>query len=65
VSIDTETLLKSAIIMRDAANSSNLAADRIEQAVQRLGLMLEDGYGGNALKLIELLENAEINKGKL
>lgn len=29
---------------------------RMEQAAQRIANMLEDGYGGNGLRLIELLE---------
>ncbi len=33
------------------------AANRIEQAATRLACIFEDGYGGNALKLIDLIEN--------
>lgn len=39
-----------------AAERAQDAANRMEQAAQRIAFLLEDGYGGNGLKLIELLE---------
>lgn len=56
-----EYMLKAAARMQDAAQTASAAADRMEQAVHRLACLLEDGYGGNGLRLIELLEkqNAE------
>ena len=42
--------------MEAAADRMSQAADRVEAAAQRLANMLEDGYGGNGLRLIELLE---------
>ncbi len=49
----------------NAVHRIEAAADRIarasqqaEDAAQRIALMLEPGYGGNGLRLIELLENA-------
>jgi len=42
--------------MQDAAERMSAAADRMEVAVQRFATMVEDGYGGNVPKLIELLE---------
>jgi hypothetical protein len=42
-----------------AARMSN-AADRTEAAAHRIALMLEDGYGGRGLQLIELLEQAAL-----
>lgn len=45
--------------MRDAADKMTLAADRMEEAARRIALLLEDGYGGNGLRLIEALEKAQ------
>lgn len=42
--------------MESAANTMNNAAGRAEDAAHRLAVMLEDGYGGNGVRLIELLE---------
>lgn len=42
--------------LEEATCSASRAADRMEAVAQRLAYMLEDGYGGNALRLIELLE---------
>ena len=46
--------------IKESAEKAERAADRMEAAAQRMAVMLEDGYGGNALKLIELLERAEV-----
>lgn len=54
-----ESMWKAVHRMDAAAHSANQAADRMEEAVRRLAFMLEDGYGGNALRLIELLEAAQ------
>lgn len=43
--------------MHDAAERACFAADRIEAAVHRIGMLLEDGYGGNGSRLIEALES--------
>ena len=40
-----------------AAQRMSDAAQQMEQAAQRIAYLLEDGYGGNGLRLIELLEN--------
>lgn len=45
--------------IEDSAARISSAADRAEAAASRIAYMLEDGYGGNGLKLIELLEQAE------
>ena len=42
-----------------AADSVSRAADRMEEAARRIAYLLEDGYGGNGLRLIELLEGAK------
>lgn len=39
-----------------AADSVSRAADKMEEAARRIAHLLEDGYGGNGLRLIELLE---------
>lgn len=46
--------------MESAANTVSRAADRMEEAAQRIAHLLEDGYGGNGLRLIEALENARV-----
>lgn len=57
--INEEQMWKAAHHMSEAAETAKRAADRIEEAVSRLAHMLEDGYGGNALRLIELLEKQQ------
>ena len=39
-----------------AARQAERASYRIEEAAQRIGVLLEYGYDGNGLRLIELLE---------
>jgi hypothetical protein len=55
----------------DMVRRIEAAADRMAQAAQqcednarRIAHMLEDGYGGNGVRLIELLENAAQQQGK-
>ena len=52
----SEDNIRAACIMRDAAENMSRAADRMEAAAHRIAMLFEDGYGGNGLKLIELLE---------
>ena len=40
----------------EAADRAHRAADRIEEATQRLAHMFEPGYGGATLRLLELLD---------
>lgn len=54
--MDEHQLWRIAHHMRESAEKAERAADRMEQAAQRIANMLEDGYGGNGLRLIELLE---------
>ena len=42
--------------MESAASIMNNAAGRAEKAAHRMAYMLENGYGGNGIRLIELLE---------
>jgi hypothetical protein len=54
--ISDEYQMKAANKMQDAAERMERAAATAEAAAQRIAFLLEDGYGGNGLKLIELLE---------
>lgn len=59
IHVDDERVMRAAVIIRDAAERACQAADRMETAAQRMAMLLEDGYGGNGLRLIEALERAE------
>jgi hypothetical protein len=48
--------------MEESAETARRAAESMSESVQRMSFMFEDGYGGNAIKLIELME-AEKMKG--
>jgi len=45
--------------IEEAASKMSNAADRMEEAARRIAYLLEDGYGGNGIKLIQLLEDAD------
>ena len=47
--------------MEAAAEQVRREADRIEESVRRFAVLLEDGYNGNGLRLIELLENQNVD----
>lgn len=51
-----ESMWRAVHRMEAAAEQVRREADRIEEAVRRFAVLLEDGYGGNGLRLIELLE---------
>ena len=57
--ISDEYMMKAAYRMEAAAERAQDAANRMEQAAQRIAFLIEDGYGGNGLKLIELLEKQQ------
>ena len=61
--VNEEQLWRITHRMEAAAERAERAADRIEEATQRLAFMFENGYGGNALRLIELLENTDVQEG--
>lgn len=46
--------------MRESAERAERAAQQMENAAQRIAFLLEDGYGGNGLRLIELLEKQDV-----
>jgi len=53
-----EGMMKAACVMRDAAETNQRAADRIEEAVRQMQLLFDAGYGGTAPRLLEELEKA-------
>lgn len=57
--MDESQLWRIAHHMRESAEKAERAASTMEAAAQRIAHLLEDGYGGNGLRLIELLEAAE------
>lgn len=48
--------------MEAAAEKAAQSAQMMENAAQRIAFLLEDGYGGNGIQLIELLTNAQEGK---
>ena len=54
-----EALLKAASRIQDAAERMERAANSMEESARRIAFLLEDGYGGNGLRLIELLEKQQ------
>lgn len=56
--MNTEDAYRAASRMQDAADRAQNAADRIESAAHRIALLLEDGYGGNGLRLLDAIERA-------
>lgn len=59
--MDTEYVMKVAARMQDAAERAEHAAGRMEDAAHRITILLEDGYGGNGVRLLEALEQLKIN----
>lgn len=57
--MNEEQMWKAANRMSEAADQSTRAADRMEEAAQRIAHQLEHGYGGNGVRLIELLEETK------
>lgn len=55
----SEDTWKAARYLAEAADTAKRAADRLDESTRTLRHLFEDGYGGNALKLIELFEKAE------
>ena len=56
--MNSEDVVWAARKMEESANRAQSAADRIEAAAHRIALLLEDGYGGNGLLLLEALQSA-------
>ena len=59
-----EGMMNAARVMRDAAETNQRAADRIEESVRQMQLLFDAGYGGTAPRLLEELEkaNAQIER---
>lgn len=55
--MNEESLWKAVHRMEEAADKSQRAAETMEQAAARIAHLFEFGYGGNGLRLIELLES--------
>jgi hypothetical protein len=53
-----EGMMNAARVMRDAAETNQRAADRIEEAVRQMQILFDAGYGGTAPRLLEELEKA-------
>jgi hypothetical protein len=62
--ISDEYMMKAAYRMESAAERAERAADRMEESERRMKMLFEDGYGSNALKLIELLTEMEAKNGR-
>jgi hypothetical protein len=60
--ISDEYQMKAAALMQDAAERMERAAASIDESARRIAHLLEDGYGGNGLRLIELLEKQKTEK---
>ena len=58
--MNDESVWKAVKRMDDAADKMQRSADRAEEAARRIAHLLEDGYGGNGLRLIEALESAVV-----
>lgn len=56
--MNDESIWRAVHRMEAAAESVSRAANQSEEAARRMAAMLEDGYGGNGLRLIELLQIA-------
>jgi hypothetical protein len=54
--MSAEQMWKAAHHAADSAESVTRAAGQIDEAVHRLNLLIDPGYGGTATRLIELLE---------
>jgi hypothetical protein len=56
--MNDESMWRAVHRLEATADRMSQAADRAEEAARRIANLLEDGYGGNGLRLIELLEAA-------
>jgi hypothetical protein len=54
--LNDEDLRRHASRIESATDDAKRAADRMETAAQRIAHLLEDGYGGNGIRLLEALE---------
>lgn len=57
--MNEEQIRRAASRMEEAAEQATRAADRMEESARRIAHLLEDGYGGNGLRLLEALDEAK------
>lgn len=57
-----ESMWRAVHRIESAAERIGRAGEQAEQAAQRIANLLENGYGGNGLRLIELLEDAKVDQ---
>ncbi|MHB0965333.1 MAG: hypothetical protein ACYC36_02655 [Bellilinea sp.] len=62
--IDEESLRRIANRMEEAADTARRAAESMSESAQRMAVMFEHGYGGNAERLIELMEAEKMKGGE-
>ena len=55
-----EGMMNAARVMRDAAETNQQAADRIEEAVRQMQMIFDAGYGGTATQLLEKLTDLQM-----
>lgn len=55
-----EGQMHAALVMREAADMNQRAADRIEEAVRQMNMIFDAGYGGVAPRLLEKLEDLSV-----
>ena len=60
MSIDEEGLRRIASRMEEAADTARRAAESMSESAHRMVVMFEHGYGGNAERIIELMEVSQI-----
>lgn len=60
----SEEALRAARRIEDAVAYLNGAVGNVEQVARQLEYLFADGYGGNALKLIELLQEKPVSEPK-
>lgn len=53
-----EQMWRAAHHARESADKMQSAASSVDESARRIARLLEDGYGGRGLQLIELLEEA-------
>lgn len=63
MNMDEESLRRIASRMEEAADTARRAAESMSESAQRMAVIFEDGYGGNALRLIELMEAEQMKGG--
>ena len=60
--MNDESMWEAVHRMDAAVAQASSAAERMENAAQRIAFLLEDGYGGNGLRLMLALENIQVAK---